>query len=163
NVPDQEFINDVIAVAKKHRKNTVTIQQYLQYGNYHPNTLKNRFRSWSAVLKKAGLKLSWTPMDSDELLFKNLEAVWLKLGAQPKYKQMKEPLSKYSNSTYLRRFGSWKGALRKFVEYQNSKSRGSAKVEKKIKNTRSHGGKRIDKTKITPRDISLKLRFSVFL
>lgn len=163
NVPAKELINDVIAVSKKLGKNTVTIQNYLEHGKFHPNTLKNRFKSWTAVLKKAGLKLSWHPMDSDELLFRNIKAVWMKLGTQPRYEQMKAPLSKYSSATYLRRFGTWKEALRSFVDYQNSKCRGSAKVERKTRPGKAKTGKCKKQIKRTSRDVSLKLRLRVLV
>jgi hypothetical protein len=98
------------------------------------------------------------------LLFKNLANVWIKLGRQPSYRDMKAPLSKHGGTTYIRHFGSWMEALRKFTDYENADFKEDEEIEKEklIDNT--------EKQCLTPkttqkdkRSISLRLRFSVFL
>lgn len=121
NDPDEELLNDLIAVSKKTGRNTVSLDEYVQHGKYHPDTLKRRFRcSWFEILEKVGLEKSRSDIDIPETeLFKNIEDIWVQLGRQPKYEEVKKPFSKYSVGTYERRFTTWLKALEKFVEYIN--------------------------------------------
>ena len=57
---------------------------------------------------------------SEELLFKNLAEMWTILGRQPKFRDCYPGLSRYSAHTYAHRFGSWRGALERFVEWTKS-------------------------------------------
>jgi len=90
-----------------------------------------------------------------EDLFKNLEEVWIKLGHQPKSRDLIRPLSKHSWHTYAQRFGSWRKALEQFVEYINEE--GKQLSEEGIKRLK------IDKSTQhkTTRDINWRLRFLV--
>lgn len=165
NTPDSDFIADVIAVAKKLEQYTVTQQDYSQHGKYHVSTLTRRFKSWFTVLEKAGLNPARSPFDiQDELLFKNLAAVWIKLGRQPSHRDMKAPLSKHGGSTYIRHFGTWMDALRKFIEYENAEFKEDEEIEKEklIDNVAEQTVEPQTVQKDT-RSISLRLRFSVFL
>ena len=49
----------------------------------------------------------------------NLEEVWIKLGKQPRFSDMKIPFSKYSGSGYVANFGTWRKVLERFIEYVN--------------------------------------------
>lgn len=165
NVPDSDLIEDVISVAKITGKDTVTQADYSKHGKYHFSTLQRRFKSWFTVLEKAGLNPARSPFDiGDELLFKNLADVWIKLGRQPSHRDMKAPLSRHGGNTYIRHFGSWMEALRKFIDYENADFKEEDEIEKEklIEN--------IEEKELEPktiqkdtRSISLRLRFSVFL
>ena len=118
NVPDVDLIQDVKDVAIKTGRNTVTIAEYEKLGKYHPSTLQRRFRSWFYVLNKAGLQASRSELNiPEEDLFANIKDAWIFLGRQPKYDEIKKPLSKYSAGTYENRFGSWHKALEAFIAY----------------------------------------------
>ena len=165
NILDSELIADVISVSKITRKNTVTIADYSTHGKYHSSTLTRRFKSWFTVLEKAGLNPARSPFDIENvLLFNNLATIWIKLGRQPRHKDMKAPLSKYGGNTYMRHFGSWMEALRKFIEYENSDSLEEHEIQKD-EFTNSDDNKEDEPKKIVKdtRTISLRLRFSVFL
>jgi len=165
NVTDSELIEDVISVSKITGKNTVTQADYSKYGKFHFSTLQRRFKSWFTVLEKAGLNPARAPFDiEDELLFKNLADVWIKLGSQPRHRDMKAPLSKHGGNTYIRHFGSWMEALRKFIEYENADFQEEDELEKEILIEEKQ--EQTSKPKIIQKDtrsISLRLRFSVFL
>ena len=163
NIFDADLIRDVKNVAKQMEKDTVSIAEYNQYGKYHSTTILNRFSSWFNVLEKAGLQESCTKANvPDEKLFDNLFNVWTKLERQPKSKEFKKPLSKYSIHPYLRKFGTWQNALEAFIEFINnavSKELGSSEKNNTIK---SFSEKTILK-KRTERKISTRLRFSILL
>lgn len=124
NTPDEELINDVKNVAKKINRTSVTIAEYEQYGNFHPCTLQRRFGSWFKIMEICGLEPTRSKLNiSEEELFKNLEEIWISLGRQPRYSEVKKPLSKYSAGVYEKRFGTFRKALEQFVAYMSNDSK----------------------------------------
>lgn len=120
NVNDIELIADMQRVAKFLKQNTVTMDDYNQYGKFSASTLTRRFGSWFNCLEKSGLKASRSKIGiTDEELFEEIESVWAKFGKQPTYSQMRDT-SKYSVGTYEKRFGGWRNALVAFVSYINN-------------------------------------------
>lgn len=162
NVPDEDLINDVVAVSRKIGRNTVTIAEYEQYRKYHPSTLQRRYVSWFKVLETAGLEKSRSDLNIPEKdLFNNIEDIWIQLGRQPKYEEVKKPFSKYSAGTYDKRFGSWLRALEKFVEYINEEDDESdEEISENVKAVNAQ--KEVAKRK-TKRNISDRLRFSILM
>lgn len=162
NVPDEDLINDVIAVSKKTGRNTVTIAEYEQHGKYHPSTLQRRYGSWFKVLENAGLEKSRSDFNiPEEELFKNIEDIWVQLGRQPKYEEVKKPFSKYSAGTYDKRFGSWLKALGKFVVYISEKDDETDEdISEKIQTENTE--KEVTKRR-TKRNISDRLRFKILM
>jgi len=153
NTLDKELIDDLKKVANFLKKDSVTIDEYNEDGEYHATTLTRRFGSWFIALEKAGLKKTRTLGVTDEQYFQNLKEVWTKLGRQPKYNDMQKPLSKYVAGAYEHRFGTWRKALEKFVEYINQEDVPKIdKEELKSKPIKTH------KTKSS---ISWRLRFIV--
>lgn len=162
NTPDEDLINDVIVVSKKTGRSTVTIAEYEEHGKYHPSTLQRRFGSWFTVLKNAGLEKSRSELNIPENeLFRNIEDIWIQLGRQPKYDEVKKPFSKYSAGTYDKRFGSWLKALEKFVEYINEEDNETNEENSEdiqVSNIQEKPTKRR-----TKRNISDRLRFTILM
>lgn len=153
NTLDKDLLDDLIRVAKELGKDKVTIDEYNERGKFHSTTLTRRFGNWFKSLEKAGLKKTRNLNIPDEELFKNIEEVWIKIGRQPRYQEMIKPLSKFSSGTYEKRYGTWRKALGKFVEFINSEQIKPNKIiEKRLEITSRH------KTK---RDINWRLRFLV--
>lgn len=119
NTPDEVLLSDLIDVAKKLGKKTVTMNEYDEMGKFHSNTIALRFKSWLAALQLAGLDKTRNYRTSEEDYFKNIEELWIKLGCQPKRSDMIRPLSRFHGTAYEYRFGTWRKALEKFVEYIN--------------------------------------------
>lgn len=120
NLPEGLLIEDLITVAQKLDKPSVTHEEYNLNGKYSSTTYIRRFGSWFSALEKAGLQKTRTPANiPEEDLFKNLEEIWMKLGRQPRYAEVQKPLSKYHVGTYENRFGSWRKALEAFVRFVN--------------------------------------------
>ncbi len=120
NTPDQELLDDLKKVALKLGRDKITRTEYDENGVYSSGTLERRFGNWSNSLEKAGLQINVQRNISDTELFENIEEVWLQLGRQPLYVEIKQPLSKYSTTPYEKRFGSWLKALEAFVEFINA-------------------------------------------
>ena len=155
NTSDEELLNDLKAVSNIINKDTVTMEEYNQYGKYHSTTLTRRFGSWFLCLPKAQLQMSRSKIGiSNEALFDNIEKVWIKLGKQPSYTQMEE-YGEFSIGTYTKRFGGWRKALEAFVDYVNS-------TEIKIDESEPTSDTTSDVANhITRRDINLRMRFIV--
>lgn len=155
NISDEELVDDLKKVARSLNKNSVTRQEYDEGGICHSTTQIRRFGSWFNALKAAGLEESRTPPNvPEEVLFENLENVWIKLGRQPKYHEIAKPLSKYSVGTYENRFGGWRKALERFIDYVS------------INSNQSNNGLTVGEESglqkhKTPRTINWRLRFLV--
>lgn len=159
NVSDEELIEDVKKIAIKLNKNSVTIAEYGKYGKFHPSTLQRRFGSWFKLMQLCKLEPTRSKINiSKEELFSNLENVWISLGRQPKYLELKKPLSIYSAETYEKRFGSFHKALEEFVRYMSTEIGTVSKQEEfhPLDNKTSI----VHKTK---RKISDKLRFQILM
>lgn len=121
NITDEELIVDIKRVAEELKQNSVNRKQQDEKGKFNSSTLIRRFGSWLKALEKAGFQGTKQQLNSrgitEEELFKNLEEVWIKLGRQPRRREIQ--LSKYSPGPYKRCFGSWMKALEKFVAHVN--------------------------------------------
>lgn len=122
-VPDEELLEDLRRSAKALGRETITMTEYEEVGKTHPSTIQRRFGSWPKALKLAGLQPSRSKIGiSDDELFENIKSLWINLGRQPRYGEVKAPSSLFSAGTYENRFGSWSKALGRFVEWVNSDS-----------------------------------------
>lgn len=119
DVPSDELIAELKRVASLLSRNSVTIDQFNEHGKFHSTTLSRRFGSWFKALEAAGLDKTRNLNITTEELFENLVSVWLKLGRQPKYKDLVKENSLFSSGTYEKRFGSWRKALEAFDAWKN--------------------------------------------
>jgi len=122
NISNEEMIEDLKNVANILNQNTVSERKYNEKGKYGFKTIIRRFGSWNKSLQAANLDLTIEMNISEEDLFQNIYDIWEKFGRQPKYKELRKPLSKYSEKPYVTQFGSWSLALEKFIEYINNPS-----------------------------------------
>ena len=157
---DGELINDLKRVSQKLEKRSVTTTEYGQHGQYSKSVFSQRFGTWLKALEKAGLEKTRNYGLTEEEYFKNLEEVWIKLGRQPKYNDMLKPLSKYVGSAYEQRFGTWRKALERFIEYVNKEDTQPLTREIAIINPSAVPQDSFEKHK-TKRNISSRLRFIV--
>ena len=149
NVSDEELIKDLKEVALKLGKDKVTQIEYKTLGKYGVRTLMRRFGSWNKSLEKAGLSITTRINIPEEELFQNLADLWQHFGRQPKYHEVKQPLSKFSVGTYTRRYGSWYNALRAFIAAMN----GDITYTKQANSEKT--------TTNNPRNINYRTRFKV--
>lgn len=154
NVPDEVLLEDLVAAQSKLQiaNKSLTFRTYREVGNYSPSTINDRFGSWNTALQKAGLVPRDEKNVSVESLFDNLKLVWMIKGRQPAYRDMSNPPSQFTGSTYSARFGGWRSALQSFVA-------ASAKEEQEL----MVESPAVRRTRLpqTNRDPSLSLRFHV--
>ena len=149
NVSDEELIKDLKEVALKLGKDKVTQREYKTLGKYGRRTLIRRFGSWNKSLEKAGLSTTARMNIPEEELFQNLADLWQHFGRQPKYHEVKRPLSKFSVGPYAQRYGSWYNALKAFIATMNGDI-----IETKQTNNEKN-------TTNNPRSINYRIRFKV--
>lgn len=122
-VRDEELLEDMRRCANAIGRETITIAEYERIGKASPSTLQRRFGSWSKALERAGLQPSRSRIGiTDEELLENIRSLWMSLGRQPRYGEVRSPDSQFSAGTYENRFGSWSRALKEFVAWVNSDS-----------------------------------------
>lgn len=91
NISTKDLLADLNRVANKLGKTSITKSEYLENGMFSCKPFEQRFSTWNDALKGAGLKNINFKNVSDEELFKNIEEVWIKLGRQPKFREIKRP------------------------------------------------------------------------
>lgn len=160
DLKDNDLITELIRVANLLKKDSLTQIEYDEYGQFDSSTFYRRFGSWFKALEKAGLKKTRNLGITEEEYFKNLEEIWTKLGRQPHYNDMRKPLSKYASSAYAYRFGTWRKALEKFVEYINQEEIPAVRNVTTVPVVESYHSNPLQKHK-TKRNISWRLRFIV--
>ncbi len=161
NVTNQDLLDDLLRV-QSIIDSPISKSKYDELGKFSSGTIERRFGTWNKALKNAGIEVGQEKNLSDEELFKNLEQVWIKLGRQPKYDEIKQPLSLYSIRPYHRRFGKWNNALHDFVKYINSATSEQQSEFEVIKTESNDNSSIIIKHK-TKREISDRLRFRVLM
>lgn len=121
DISDEVLLADLSRISEALNKKKITFREYNANGKFSSQTMAVRFGSWAEALKKAGLEKTIERNISNEELFKNIVQVWSNLGRQPKFRDLSPGFSQYSSATYAARFGGWRNALGKFVDWANDK------------------------------------------
>ncbi|MDE0249517.1 MAG: hypothetical protein OXK72_00715 [Gammaproteobacteria bacterium] len=120
---DAELLEELKRCACQLGQDTITMDQFAKKSKGHPTTITRRFGSWPKALELAPLQPSRSKIGiSEEELFANLRNVWITLNRQPRYNEIKKPLSQFSAGVYEKRFGSWNKALQEFIGWVNGES-----------------------------------------
>lgn len=116
-ISNGDLLEDMQRVAYAQGDTVLKQRTYKEHGKYGVTTVIRRFGGWNEAVKEAGLATSVERNVPDEKLFGALYALWVSLGRQPSYAEVRAPLCIYNISTFERRFGSWRQALEAFVAY----------------------------------------------
>jgi hypothetical protein len=120
-------------------------------------SITRRFGRWVELLAEIGLK-PISPRYSDDECFENILALWTHYGRQPRFGELKRFPSTVGPKAY-QRWGSWRRALKAFVERAN---RDIPPQEKQVPGLCAPRGDARE-PKRTPRDIPLGLRYRVVI
>lgn len=119
---DDELIAELQAIAAEIDGSPLTVERFNQHSSRtNAETIRRRFGSWWKALERAGLQISNLGKRYSEAdYFENLLNVWTHYGRQPSYGEMDRPPSKIQAGTYYARWGTWRKALRAFIERVNA-------------------------------------------
>lgn len=151
NITNEDLLADLRRVAASLGTGVLTQQAYRHSGRYSTTVIKKRFGKWKTAVVTAGFEAGSEQHIPVDELFDNLREVWIKLGRQPRKREMVSPLSKYTHNPYLRLFGGWVDAMRAFTRAVNEATESDVGT---VKNSPTPDGK-------GPREASLRLRFLV--
>ena len=124
NVSDEEVLEDMRRVARGCRDSHLTYEGYRRRGKYGNKTVLRRFGTWNNGLVKAGLEVKRHYRIPELELFVQLDMMWRKFGRPPRRSDWERVETRFSHACYVRRFGTWRGALEGFVEWANRRSKG---------------------------------------
>lgn len=150
NISDDDLLSDLRRVATDQSDNQLSQRNYKTHGKYGINTIIRRFGSWNAAISASGLEIIVDRNISTEKLFSALYDLWITLGRQPNYSEVRKPACIFHVATFERRFGSWRQALEAFVSWANSED--LAPPDPPLLNKKSRS---------TSRSPDLRLRFKV--
>ena len=123
NITNEELLKDIIRVANKLDKDTITRREYVENGGkFAVNTFERRFGGWIKALLLCGLSPNKQQLDSGtgiytqryistEELIEDLQQVSAKLNNKTFSSQEYNSHGKYSQATYFKRFKTWNNAL----------------------------------------------------
>jgi 5-methylcytosine-specific restriction endonuclease McrA len=132
DTPEEELLDDLKNVAKLLGRDRFTRSEYNENGKFSSGTFERRFGNWNKAIEKAGLQINLQRNISDKELFENIEEVWIKLGRQPLYDEIRKPLSRFSTIPYTKRFITWRKALEAFIVFINSDEIQDSKKENTV-------------------------------
>lgn len=173
---DEELMQELKDVARKLGGAPVTVEVFNQHGRANAETIRRRFGSWWKALEVAGLPISnLGKRYSEGDYFENLLTVWTHYGRQPSYGEMDQPPSRIRSGAYEAHWGTWRKALRAFVDRVNADLQEGRRppVPTPGKESSTHSGTRLRRTPIQENDrvsrltqadrrtISLGLRYEV--
>jgi 5-methylcytosine-specific restriction endonuclease McrA len=147
-ITDRELLDDLSGVAAQLGAISLPQRLYRLHGRYSATAIKNRFGSWNAAVRAAGLTSSADRHIQEIQLFDNLQKVWIALGRQPRKRDMARPVSTYTHHPYVERYGGWLDAVKAFLA---SSEREETLAVERPRTVPTRG----------PRDPSLRLRFLV--
>lgn len=111
-IPKAEVIEDIAAVARQLRKNTLTEDEYQRHGKYSPGMARRRCGSWLQAVADAGLSRERKneKISADEFI-PDLKRVANLLGKSSVTGADYQEHGRFSPSAVINHFGTWFSAL----------------------------------------------------
>lgn len=156
----EEIIGALKSLAVERGDNFVPKRLLTERYGISDRPIRRMFGSYRHAVEAANL--AQTPGGvrySDDERFENMIAVWTALGRQPRYSEMTRPPSVIGPKAYVSRWGSWRAALKAFVEQVNRDS--PTEVRSTSGEPDAQLATELVEAKQTPRGPSLGLRFHV--
>ncbi len=111
NISKQQVVDDIRRVAQKLQKDTLTQQEYKEYGTFSPDVARRRCGSWFKASSDAGLRQSRNLNISAEECPADLKSVARKVGKTFVTTDEYKAHSQFSSAPLVRNLGSWFAAL----------------------------------------------------
>jgi transposase len=161
SVTRDELITNLQMFAKDHPNTPATLNDIAKRLGVHTNTITGKFGKWIDLLNEAGISpVAHGRRYTDDECYENIVNLWTHYGRQPNFAELNQLPSKVGSKAYISRWGGWRAALSAFVKHINQEVTATdattitpaPKTEMPLIPT---------DTNITPRSISLGLRYKV--
>lgn len=127
--PIKKLSNDEL-IAELRRVQALCGKQWLTSDDFNAHSVTSedavrlRFGSFRKGLEVAGLNHApfKQRLRTDDECFENLANVWTHYGRRPMYREMFQPPSTIQAKTYVLRWGTWRKAVKAFVDWANSEA-----------------------------------------
>jgi len=118
---ENEIIAAIKQTADRLGKDKITLREFEAHTGITGGPVRRIFGTWGSALSAAGLQQSALGKRyTDEECFENMLFVWTQYGRPPQHDEMNETPSLVGSKAYVRRWGTWRMALKAFVERVNS-------------------------------------------
>ena len=119
---DSDLITELCRVHKECGTTWLRSEDFNAFSTTSSDTIRRRFSSFKMGLEVAGIPSvpHKQRLRTDEQCFENLAAVWTQYGRRPMYSEMSRQPSAIPAKAYVRRWGTWRKAVKAFVEWANS-------------------------------------------
>ena len=117
NVTDDELLRDLKKVVEEKQTEWLSEKEYAHKGQFAPNTIRNRFGSWTKALQRAGLNIEYKRKGkhiicpSREALIEDLQTTAKKLGKKTVNSGEYEQYGKYGRASVYNRYKTWRKGL----------------------------------------------------
>jgi hypothetical protein len=120
---DEQLLREMRRVHSTSDKDSLTTSAFNNNSVTHADAVRARFGTWPEALKRAGItQAKLGRRYTDQVCYENIVTLWTHYGRQPQYGELTHPPSAVGPKAYILRWGSWRKALRAFVEWANSET-----------------------------------------
>lgn len=119
---DDELIAEMRRAQEAVGRPDLTAKEFNRFSpSTHADALRKRFGGWHKALQRAEIGVSALGKRYTDLhCYENILSLWTHYGRQPRFGELKIPPSTVGPKAYVRRWGSWRGALAAFVQWANA-------------------------------------------
>lgn len=119
---DADLIAELKRVFALVGKDWLTSDDFNAHSITSEDSVRRRFGTFRKGLDAAGIPHApfKARQFTDQQCFENLADLWTHLARAPEYREMFKPPSRIQGKTYVLRWGTWRRALKAFVDWANS-------------------------------------------
>ncbi len=131
---NEDLVAELTRVHALLGKQWLTTDDFNAHSVMSEDVVRRRFGTFRKGLEAAGIpfKPNKLPQFTSEECFENLASVWTHYGRSPNYREMFRSPSKIQAKTYVRRWGTWRKAIRAFVQWANAPDQAKESVSAEI-------------------------------
>ena len=163
---DADLIAELKRVFVLLGKDWLTSDDFNAHSITSEDAVRRRFGTFRKGLDAAGIPNApfKARQFTDQQCFENLAEVWTHFARAPEYREMFKSPSRIQGKTYVLRWGTWRKALKAFVDWANSEEQTSNAEEESPESVVQESAERIKvRTGADSREVRPGLRFKVFM
>lgn len=147
-------------------KEWLTSEDFNAYSVTSEEAVRRRFGTFRKGLDAAGIRNAPHNVRqfTDQECYENIAEVWTRYGRTPQYREMFKAPSRIQGKTYVTRWGTWRKALKAFVDWANTDGEPRASDQPEVNaGALDKPAKRKEQAEADCREVRPGLRFKVFM